>query len=365
MQMTPLESHATAMGFELSRGHFGLQTWSFGDPARTIINGTAGIPWWTTAYSFLGEHRWEICDCWTLFVTGRWDKHTYTDTLFSPRGAIVYTPNDVNTLKFIATESVRRLPEDVLYGDARNQRERTDVESIESLELRYERRPCDAWLWAASGFYQESEFVGLSGRGNSNQGQFADVSMWGVELETVYRTERSRIVASQSYTGLIQFELVGPFALPDPFDLADDFFQQRISAAPYGFGNDMANQSPHLTKLAIHHAHNCYWSSDASLRIYWGFPGDQDMTEYDNARFAARGEANRVSDEGFLKAFRGAGFLNYALNYEPCDCVTARLDLYNILGWFDRDLNKRNFIFQSTTYRDEAAAVAATVRIAY
>ena len=184
-------------------------------------------------------------------------------------------------------------------------------------------------------------------------------------MEAVYRTERSRIVASQSYTGLLQFDLVGPFALPDPFDLADPFFQQRISASPYGFGSDMANQSPHLTKLAVHYDHCGCWSSDASLRVYWGFPGDQDLTDFDNAWFTAQGDANQVSDPGFSKAFQEAVFLNYALNYRVNDCVTARLDFYNLLGWFDRDLNKRNFIFQPTTYRDEAAALAATVRIAY
>jgi iron complex outermembrane receptor protein len=366
VRWTPNDKHASAVGFELSRGRFGLGTWSFSeDPASTIINGTSGIPWYTTAYSFLGEHQWKVNDLWTVFLTGRWDKHSFTETLFSPRAAIVFTPNDINTVKFIATESVRRLPEDVLYGDFRNNRGRSDVESIESLELRYERRPTDEWLLAASGFYQESEFVGLSGRGNSNQGQYADVAMWGVELEAVYRTERSRIVASQSYTGLILFDLVGPFALADPFDLADPFFEQRITAAPYGFGNDLANQSPHLTKLAVHYDHCCCWSSDASLRVYWGFPGDEDLTEFDNAKFAAQGSANRVSDPGFTSAFREAIFLNYALNYRPNDWITARVDLYNILGWFDRDLNKRNFIFQPTTYRDEAAAVAATVRIAY
>jgi iron complex outermembrane receptor protein len=369
LNWTPNESHASAFGMELSRHHLGLRAWSFpDDPAAPIIQSQSGItdsPWWTTAYAFIGEHQWKISDSWTMFLTGRFDNHSFTTTLFSPRGAIICTPDEVNTFKFIATESVRRLPEDVLFGDVINNRGRSDVESIESLELRYERRPSEALLMAASGFYQESEFVGLSGLGNSNQGQFADVAMWGVELEASYRSDDMRIIASHSYTKLIEFELVGPFALPDPFDLADPFFVQRISAAPYGFGNDMANQSPHLSKFALHYDHCCHWASDMSLRIYWGFPGDEDLTEFDNARFAATGSDNRVSDPGFLDAFQENIYLNYALQYQPNDRLTARLELFNILGWFDRDLNKRNFIFQPTTYRSEAPALGILCRLQY
>jgi outer membrane receptor protein involved in Fe transport len=367
LKWKPNDSHATALGFELSRGHFGLGTWSFPDePGSTIINGTEG-PWWTTGYAFIGEHQWKMNDCWTLFLTGRWDDHTYTDTFFSPRGAIVFTPDEVNTLKFIATESVRRLPEDVLYGDFVNNRGPTSAESIESLELRYERRPSEAWNWAISGFYQDSEFVGLSGFANSDQKQFAEVNMWGAELELMYRTGSTRFIASHSITKLINFDLVDNFALPDPFDLADpDLFIQRISAAPYGFGSDLANQSPQLTKLAIHQDHCCHWASDASLRIYWARPGDADMTAFDNARFVALGSQDRRSDPGFFDAFRESFFLNYALNYRHNDHITARLDCYNILGWFDKDLNKRNFIIDyPSDYRDEAAAFAITARLTY
>lgn len=103
-----------------------------------------------------------------------------------------------------------------------------------------------------------------------------------------------------------------------------------------------------------------------SLRIYWDRPGDQDVINYENARFAARGELDRLSDAGFFDSVKPSFFLNYALNYRHSDRVTARLDFYNILGWFDSDLNKRNFILEGIgTYRNEAPALAASVRITY
>lgn len=367
LNWTPTDNHATSFGFEVSRNHLGLGTWTFpNDPGNTIINGTAG-PWWTTGFGFIGEHQWKINDYWTMFLTGRWDDHTYTKTLFSPRGAIVYTPDDVNTLKFIATESVRRLPEDVLYGDILNNRGPTGVESIKSLELRYEQQPVDDWSWAVSSFYQQSEFVGLSGFANSDQKNFANVNMWGAEVELVYRTDKSRFIASHSATKLINFDLVDNFALPANFNVGDpNIFIQSISAAPYGFGNNLANQSPQLTKFIYHYDHCFHWSSDLSLRVYWARPGDEAVAAFQDARFAAQGSLNRTTDPGFKDSFQGSFFLNYALNYKYNDRITTRLDLYNILGWFDQDLNKRNFILEGIgTYRDEAAAIAATVRMTY
>jgi iron complex outermembrane receptor protein len=366
---TPNEAHAVAAGAELSRGIFGLPSLSFPDePAQTIIQGNTGIPWYTTGYAILAEYQWEINDRWSTFLTGRWDNHTYTEWLFSPRGAVVYAPDDVNTLKFIATESVRRQPEDGLRVVFDNTGMFADTESIKSYELRYERRPSEPWLCALSGFYQDSAFVGFTGNFTgvpSGQDQFAQVTMWGLELEATYKSDDTRVIASHSFTQLRDFELVGQFALPPNFTLADPIFIQLFSAAPYGFGSDMANYSPHVSKLALHHKHNWRWYSDASLRVYWGFPGDKDRAQFQNARFAALGSANRVSEPGFVEAFRENVFLNYALEFRPSDCLTGRLDLFNILGWFDRDLNKRNFIFQPTTYRPEAAAMAVSVRVAY
>lgn len=58
-------------------------------------------------------------------------------------------------------------------------------------------------------------------------------------------------------------------------------------------------------------------------------------------------------------------FLNYAINYRVNDNITARMDAFNILGWFDDHLNKRNFLLQATTYRAEAAALGLSVRMTY
>jgi hypothetical protein len=45
--------------------------------------------------------------------------------------------------------------------------------------------------------------------------------------------------------------------------------------------------------------------------------------------------------------------------------ITFRADAYNILGWFNETLNKRNYYFRGSEYSVEAAAVALTARVKF
>ncbi len=58
-------------------------------------------------YSLLGEWQWNLNDQWTTFAGGRIDKHTFTDYMYSPRLAVVYTPKDKDAYKLIWSRSVR------------------------------------------------------------------------------------------------------------------------------------------------------------------------------------------------------------------------------------------------------------------
>ena len=98
-----------------------------------------------------------IDDKWTLFLGARADKHTYTDWLFSPRTAIVYPPNDKDTLKLIANQSVRRPGDDALRSTVQQTGKFADEEVIRNLELRYERQHSDHQRGANSEKYPTSK----------------------------------------------------------------------------------------------------------------------------------------------------------------------------------------------------------------
>ncbi len=57
--------------------------------------------------------------------------------------------------------------------------------------------------------------------------------------------------------------------------------------------------------------------------------------------------------------------MNIDMRIQGLEYLTIRLDLYNALGWFDKDLNKRNYVLRLSEYRSEAAAVGLTIRTSF
>ncbi|MCH2207765.1 MAG: TonB-dependent receptor [Lentisphaerales bacterium] len=97
---------------------------------------------------------------------------------------------------------------------------------------------------------------------------------------------------------------------------------------------------------------NRNWRFTASARIYWGFPGAEDYSDYHNEE----GDAARFGYED-NDAFSGSYFVNTGLHYQVSENLTLRLNAYNILGRIDIDYNKRSYIKRFADYQPEAASV--------
>ncbi|MHC4216217.1 MAG: TonB-dependent receptor domain-containing protein, partial [Planctomycetota bacterium] len=182
-----------------------------------------------------------------------------------------------------------------------------------------------------------------------------DIKLWGAELEGVYKTEKVTVRFSHGYTKLINYWI------PDMTE------QVPYSAEPYGYGNDLASWSNHISKLYTRYKIDPKWSLDGSLRLYWGFPGAEDWSDYNNSLIESTGEAESytLADPGYSKAWRPSVFVNLGLEYNPTKNLTIRLDANNILGWIDKDLNKRNFHLRMSEYRSEAPAIGFTLRYTF
>ena len=108
IMISTLGDHQIAYGGEFYNDWFGLPS-HLVDAPPTIgrLGGTAFDPWTTQTYSALFEDQWEISEEWTTFLGFRWDKNTYTPWMYSPRAAIVYTPNEMTSWKLMANRSQR------------------------------------------------------------------------------------------------------------------------------------------------------------------------------------------------------------------------------------------------------------------
>lgn len=346
---SPNEHHAIAFGYAWSHEWFGLPTRGFPGTAPIIVGLTEAntFPWQTNTHSLMGEYKLQFNDAWTAFAGVRTDKHTYTSWLVSPRAALVWTPNERDTIKGIWTAASRRAGDGVLRNTFIDLARFAEIEEIESAEMRYERRPCDHWLFATGFFWQQIDEVTQS-PAIGEQDLVGTFQSAGIEVEATYRDDNTHFIFSHGYTQLLNGRLLDP---TEP---------QGITAEPYGFGRDLAGWSPHITKLYLARELDDVWTASSALRVYWGFPGDADLAEYN--RSIGNNNLLPITDPGFKKTFRGSYFLDFGLQRQfACGRGVARLDLYNVLGWIDQDLNKRNML-RRASWRDEAAAIGLSAR---
>ena len=126
------------------------------------------------------------------------------------------------------------------------------------------------------------------------------------------------------------------------------------TAAPQGYGNDLANWANQTTKIVMRHKLNSKLTLDGSLRIYWGFPGKK---SYDDYMRTTTGFLRPSVDEDWEAAYRGNYYLNLGIELKHNEHLTFRMDGYNLLGIFDKDLNKRNYMTEKGDYRCHSVGI--------
>ena len=247
--------------------------------------------------------------------------------------------------------SVRRSDDADLLEDSRASNDKDDGEKADIYELRYERQQSDHLWLAASGYYTDYDVTAWSGSSQEIQ-DIGRTTLYGLEIEASYRSDKCWLTFSHDFTQLIDFEL------------ADDSTSiQAISAEPYGYGNDLANWSTHGTKCSIRYAWTKKWAGSGSVRYLWGYAGAEDMAQY-NKEILNNSEGNLpiLGDTASKRAFEESVFVNLGLEYRPHKLTTLRLDALNVLGWLDEDLNKRNMFWSTGEYRDDAPSIAISIK---
>jgi outer membrane receptor protein involved in Fe transport len=357
-----IASVKTALGVEVSYDILGLP--GIGNPdvdattAGIYIDGERRRPdelladgdWNVMSYAYYGELQWTISDDLTLFSGARYDKHDYTDWFFSPRLSLIYGFSDNHIGKVLYNKSVKTAGEFDLrsaYLDGA----RASEESLESVEFSYTHIQQQGLTYQATVFAQEIEFWSVSSPvldpstdlvvTGVNQ-PVGTVSLWGGEFEIGYEQDDHKLSLNHSYSKLIDIK--------QPND------SQYITAHAYGYGDDLNTWSNHISKLFYRWQFKPTWRFTTSVRIYWGFQGAEDYADYNNE--SPDGNPTRFGYDEKGEAFSGNYYVNLGIHKAFSETMDLSFNAYNVLGWIDKDYNKRNYLKRFSDYRPEAAAVA-------
>ena len=340
---TPNEQHSIAFGGEYSYELWGKRSPGF--PHQPAFSDTLGEmeDWRTTTFSLMGEYQWNMSEAWTTFLGGRLDKNTYTDEMFSPRWAMIYTPNDKDTYKLMLTRSVRMSFAEELRQQHLVLGTNGDPETMDNIELRYERQHTPELWFAVGGYLSKLDIIAFD-RANEKSQPLGEQKHWGLEVEATYKKGKFDLGFSHGYTKLIDFDL-------------EPGSSTVLTAEPLGFGDDLANWSNHITKVQAVYTIDPKWRINGSARIYWGYPGAKDLAD-SNAPYAR--------DPGYNDPYEPSYFVNLGLEHNPTENLSIRVDGSNLLGFIDDKYNKRlqGFDFGSS-YRSQAASVIFSLRYSF
>jgi outer membrane receptor for ferrienterochelin and colicins len=345
LNWTPSEAHAFAVGTEYTFDQFGREPDGYPhEDAKPLPNNES---WDSRTWALFAEHQWRLHRDLTSFTGVRADKHSYAELTFSPRQAFVYTPTDKDTLKLIYNRSVRRTSDFFLRTEYVNTRSESDqTETMDNYELRYLRQASENLTLGLSGFYSMLDILGFDGGAQANV-PLGDLSLYGFEFEAEYESDKFKVLLSHAWTQMHDFDLEN-----------DSVTTPVTSASAYGYGDDLAHWSNHISKLYGEYYINKKWTATSSLIYYWAYPGAEDYADYNNDVLKVD---NITRTEGSDKAFGSSIFVNLGLEYQHSEKLRLQMNAHNILGWLNDDYNKRNHMFLMDTYRSEAAALSFTI----
>ncbi|CAN5485700.1 hypothetical protein BH11PSE11_BH11PSE11_29770 [soil metagenome] len=392
----PSDRAQIALGMELSHDRFG-PGWSDdvrdmrigesgeivnGPNSNAILSGSSnsanrlGTPiyvgdgWSTNTLSVFSEANLAVGDAHKLLLSGRADKNTYTNWMFSPRLAWISTLAEGHVLKFSGQRSVRMNTAAQLLSNARSGIN-NDPEKLDSLEIRYSAQASKALGFNASAFHNSSDVVGYQTNDNTNR-VIGQLKLNGIEGEVHYDWQRGRIGANFSWVKQQDWQLA-PGVTYSSVSYAG--YQLPISGArvQQGYGNALNNWPDKSIKLFANYRFSDRVTLHADARWFSSMQGALDGLQGLNQAIAGSASetpeykaalARIAAENTYGSDFRVNALLEYA---DPAG-ATVQLYAQNLLGRngkryaFD-DAGNGNAAARRVRFTEEPAAVG--VRFLY
>ncbi|GAA6134766.1 hypothetical protein NBRC116188_15550 [Oceaniserpentilla sp. 4NH20-0058] len=345
------DEHKLSAGIEYSNEYFGKKSLSYPNEPVSISSSLTNLDsgqWQTHMTSVLSDYQWNVNSQWTLFAGLRSDKHSYTQWMHSPRLAAVLTTNKHNQIKVLLNRSVRRADDDnlreyyLLSGSASGQ-----TETLNAIELSWEHQWMQNNRNLISIFYNDYDLIGWDSSAQEIN-PLGNLKTIGVEAESHIQWQKNRLSVLYSY------------ADEQAFTLDQAGTNQFISASVYGYGSDLANYAKHTMKLIYQHSFNSQWDGFTSLRALMALDGSEAMADY-NLYENNNSLTSLPRTDGSGRAFESRYYWDLSVQYHVKN-MQIGIFAYNVLGWLDQDLNRRNVFGRSGQYRLEAPSISTSLQ---
>jgi outer membrane receptor protein involved in Fe transport len=353
-------THSLTFGFEGMHGEYGLPTIGYpGGPALSVAwagvsptpNGVSGfMPRWSSdTFSFLAEDVWDIASEWRLFTDFRVDKNYDTDYMLSPRAALIYSPSKDDTFKLILSQATKADIAEELELQYELNGSTDDTETLRSAELDYNRLVGEHISLGANTFFYDAHVIGWDNNANRTE-PVGDEDIAGFELMADYRTRVFQLSLSHAFSKLVDFR-----------NSVGGIEGQAITSQPYGFGNDLNHWSTQVSKVRFTYRPIDKLRFTGSLRVFWGWPGFKDYTDYANSVGvdSTGTPLEFLRDPTYNPYSQIQARLNLGLIYDITSKVTASIHGDNLLGLANGNLNNRFIIFSSSAQQDPVSVIGS------
>lgn len=348
-----------ALGLELQHNHYGK---GWGDSEKDmrlgesgeIINGPdshalstgnggsannavpaiyVGDGWSTNGLAIFSEANFTFGAGQRLLLSGRADKQTYSDWVYSPRAVWISPLAEGHVLKFIAQRSSRLNTAAQMYSNALY-----DVpnrpEQLDSFELAYAAQPTKNLSFNFSMFHNNAEVIAFQLSDNTNR-LVGHSKLHGIEGELRYSWEHSNVGVNFSYVKQLSWQLA-PGVITSGISYADYNLPISRAGVQQGWGNDLNNWPNEALKFFANYDFTNRLRFHVDARWFSKMQGAQDgLTAMQKAVVGTSSEAafnaalERINDEEVYSSDYRADSL---IEYSATDAMRIQLFVQNLLG---------------------------------
>ncbi|SMF56547.1 Outer membrane receptor proteins, mostly Fe transport [Alteromonadaceae bacterium Bs31] len=239
-------------------------------------------------HTHLMESNYSFTPKITLHYSHRIDFPDVSSAMFSPRFALIASPDDSSSITATVQRAQRMMPLRAQYlYDKHNGSHEKEHEQIDSVELAYTFTANTNSQLISRAYYNDIDAVGFTGQ---DLQLLANIKLAGLEFEATYKNEHLEILANHAFVKPTDFAMNK--------DLKDGRSRNNISYADYyyitrteipitleDYGSGINNWSENTTKFVLTKKFlNKALTVELNSQIYWDYRGAYDeMRMYQNS----------------------------------------------------------------------------------